>query len=621
MDYDFETLIDIDRLQELFEAFHAATGIAASIISLDGHILVSAGWQKICVDFHRKSPAAKRLCIESDMRMNVVLLDDKREAIYQCPHGLMDAAVPILINAEHMANLFSGQFLLEAPDAAVIADFKQRAATFGFDEQAYLAALAATPVIPEEQVPHILQYLKRFAEMIGELGLRQIQLKEREQALTEAQKSLRQANRRQEEEARWLAQTLEGSPMPTFVIDAACRITHWNHACEVLTGMPAAEIIGTDKHREAFYPENRPVMADLIVRQASVNEMAMLYGKKYKSSHMIDGGYEAEDFFPNLGRHGRWLFFTAAPLKAADGTLLGAVETLQDITARRLAEQEVRASEARYRHLFESANDAILIIKNGIILDCNQEALNLTGYSRKNLIGHSPLDFSPEFQASGTASEEVLTEKTAIAFQDVAQLFEWRLMQKGGADIDVEVSLNRFKIGDDPHGLAILRDISERKKMMQVLEAREQELKDKTRYLEKVNQALKASLDHREIERRSVEESMLVNLKRFIYPYLEELDKCRLDTDAKAYVNIINTRLRDLTAQASKTVAAKYMDFTPTEIRVADFIRDGKNSKEIAGLLGLSPSSVQWHRKNIREKLGLTHKKVNLSTFLSSLAD
>jgi len=94
-----------------------------------------------------------------------------------------------------------------------------------------------------------------------------------------------------------------------------------------------------------------------------------------------------------------------------------------------------------------------------------------------------------------------------------------------------------------------------------------------------------------------------------------------LTTEGHIDVNIINTNLNDIISQFSKTIFAKYMDFTPTEIRIADFIRDGKNSKEIAQLLGLSPSSVQWHRKNIREKLELTNKKVNLHTYLNSLVE
>lgn len=619
MRHPFEALIDIHQLQRWFDDFHAVTGIATAIINRDGHILVSAGWQKICVEFHRKEPAAKQLCVEHEARLKAALRDGEKETLDPCPHGLMDTGIPILINNRHAANLFASQFLLEAPDARVMAEFKQRATTFGFDEATYLAALADVPVIAKERVPHILRFLKHFAEMIGELGLRQIQLMEREQTLAAAQKGLQEATRRQAEKARWLAQTLEANPIPTFVIDAQCRVTHWNRACELLTDIPATEIIGTDKHREAFYPRKRPLLADLIVSKASSAEIVLLDDNKYRRSHWIDDGYEGEDFFPELGKYGRWLFFTASPLRDTDGNLLGAIETIQDITARRLAEQEMRASEARYRQLFESANDAIMIIKNGIVVDCNQEALKLIGLSREALIGTSPLEFSPLIQAKGTSSKAVLMEKTAIALQDVPQVFEWRLTKQGGADIDVEVSLNRFRIGNDPHGLAIIRDITERKKLVLALEERKQELNEKARYLEKVNQALKASLDHREIEKRSVEESILKDLRRFVYPYLEELNKCRLEPDAKAYVNIVDTHLKDLTAQLSKTLTAKYMDFTPMEIRVADFIRDGKSSKQIASLLGISPSSVQWHRKNIREKLGLTHKKINLNTFLASL--
>jgi PAS domain S-box-containing protein len=619
MHHPFEALIDIHQLQNWFDDFNVATGIATAIINRDGRILVSAGRQKICVDFHRRKPASKQLCVDNQARLKAALRDGEKAAINPCPHGLMHTVVPILVDNRHVANLFTGQFLLEDPDAAGMAEFKQRAATFGFDEAAYLAALADVPVIAKERVSHILRFLKRFAEMIGELGLRQLQLMEGEQTLARAQKGLQEATRHQTEKARWLAQILEANPIPTFVIDAQCRITHWNRACDLLTDIPASEIIGTDKHREAFYLQKRPLLADLMVRKACGDEIALLDDNTYRCSHWIDDGYEGEDFFPELGKYGKWLFFTASPLRDADGNFLGAIETLQDITARRLAEQEMCASEARYRQLFESANDAILIIKNGIIVDCNQEALKLIGFSREALIGSSPLKFSPPTQPKGVSSKAVLMEKTAIALQDVPQVFEWRLTKQGGADIDVEVSLNRFRIGDDPHGLAIIRDITERKKLMLALEERKQELNEKARYLEKVNQALRASLDHREIEKRSVEESILNNLRRFVYPYLEELDKCRLEPDAKAFVNILTTHLKDLTAQLSKTMTAKYLDFTPMEIRVADFIRDGKSSKQIAVLLGISPSSVQWHRKNIREKLGLTHKKINLNTFLASL--
>ena len=109
--------------------------------------------------------------------------------------------------------------------------------------------------------------------------------------------------------------------------------------------------------------------------------------------------------------------------------------------------------------------------------------------------------------------------------------------------------MTRFKIADSPHALAILRDITAKKKMNQTIKARETELDEKSRYLEKVNQALKAALDHREVEKRAVEETMLVNLKRFVFPYIEELGKCQISTDAQAYLNIIATNLNDIVSR------------------------------------------------------------------------
>ncbi len=120
--------------------------------------------------------------------------------------------------------------------------------------------------------------------------------------------------------------------LPTFVIDKQHKITHWNTAIASLSGISAQEIVGTDKQWQAFYTEKRPTMADLIVDGASADEIEAYYQGKYKKSHLIDGAYEAEDFFPELGEHGKWLHFTASPIKNEDGEIIGAIETLQDIT-------------------------------------------------------------------------------------------------------------------------------------------------------------------------------------------------------------------------------------------------------------------------------------------------
>jgi len=131
-----------------------------------------------------------------------------------------------------------------------------------------------------------------------------------------------------------LAQIIDGSPVPTFVIDANHVITHWNKACELIIGTSASQMIGTKNQWQAFYPSPRPVMADLVIGNEH-DKINQLYSGSYRHSSLVPGGIESESFFPKFNR---WLFFTAAPLLNQQGEIIGAIETLQDITERKNAE-------------------------------------------------------------------------------------------------------------------------------------------------------------------------------------------------------------------------------------------------------------------------------------------
>ncbi|WP_310492641.1 diguanylate cyclase [Dechloromonas sp.] len=152
----------------------------------------------------------------------------------------------------------------------------------------------------------------------------------------------------------YLAQIVDGSSVAMLVIDAGHRVTHWNRACEAMTGTLARDVIGTRGQWKAFYPSERPIMADLVLDDASEIAVDRLYHGRFRPSALILGGYEAEDFFPHFGSSGRWLFFTAAPLRDANGDVVGAVETLQDVSERRRAEEALRESEERYRCLSQT---------------------------------------------------------------------------------------------------------------------------------------------------------------------------------------------------------------------------------------------------------------------------
>jgi diguanylate cyclase (GGDEF)-like protein/PAS domain S-box-containing protein len=156
-----------------------------------------------------------------------------------------------------------------------------------------------------------------------------------------------------------LSQILQGTFIPTFVIDSRHIVTHWNRALEGLTGLSAAEMIGTRNHWRLLYTSERPLMADLVVEDASEDTITRYYDVNCRKSTIIEAAYEVENYFPELER---WLFFTAAPLVDGNGGIIGAIETLQDITAQKKAEEELRQSEQRYREM--SITDSLTKLYN-----------------------------------------------------------------------------------------------------------------------------------------------------------------------------------------------------------------------------------------------------------------
>ena len=172
---------------------------------------------------------------------------------------------------------------------------------------------------------------------------RELVKSERKRASLDTQRAMQQL----------LAQIVDGDPVPTFVINAQHKVTHWNKACALVTGVSAADMLGQSRHWTAFYSEERPIMADLIVKGALEGGIESYYKGKFKRSPIIEGAFEAEDFFPHFGQTGRWLYFTAAPLRDSAGNIIGAIETLQDVTERHWAEDELRNYQTHLEELVE----------------------------------------------------------------------------------------------------------------------------------------------------------------------------------------------------------------------------------------------------------------------------
>lgn len=182
--------------------------------------------------------------------------------------------------------------------------------------------------------------------------------------------------RRQAEEAyrqseRTLSQMLQGDPMPTFVINQRHEVAHWNRACELITGIDAAEMIGTRRQWSAFYAEERPVLADLIL-DGQIDQIPGYYPDAHQVSAVVLEAYEAEGFYPQLGESGLWLSFTAAPIKNEQGDTIAVIETLMDISARKRSEDDLRKAYAELDSLVEERTRQLAQAKAALEADIVQ---------------------------------------------------------------------------------------------------------------------------------------------------------------------------------------------------------------------------------------------------------
>jgi len=164
-----------------------------------------------------------------------------------------------------------------------------------------------------------------------------------------------------------------------------------------------------------------------------------------------------------------------------------------------------------------------------------------------------------------------------------------------------------------------IRDVTDRKKLELLLVQREQDLDATAGQLRDTNIALKVLLKASEDDQKNFEKLIQANLKGMVLPYLDKLSKTRLDQRQRAYLDILESAFQEIFSPFLSTLKSKFQDLTPTEAHVANLIREGKTSKKIAEILDVAEKTIEIHRYNLRMKLGITNKKINLRTHLLSL--
>ncbi len=165
---ELKNWLNVTALQHVLDSFCKVVGVSSAIIDLDGSVLCSANWQRVCTDYHRVNEATCSRCIESDTCLANLVQEGKPYAVYQCRNGMTDAAAPIMVEGRHVANAFVGQFHSSEPDEEM---FRSQAREYGFDESDYLRAVREAPVITAERLSPILSFLTSVAEVSGVLGV------------------------------------------------------------------------------------------------------------------------------------------------------------------------------------------------------------------------------------------------------------------------------------------------------------------------------------------------------------------------------------------------------------------------------------------------------------------
>ena len=409
-----------------------------------------------------------------------------------------------------------------------------------------------------------------------------------------------------------LSLAIEQSSEGIAIVDLDGNLRYVNKAFAHMHGNSPEEILG--KNLSIFHTPEQMPSVEAANRQ--IKETGDFKGEIW---HVRRDGH----IFPTMMHN--------SLVRDDQGNLIGMTGTLRDISDLKQKEAELSESEEKYRKLVQDSIDGIVIVEGPEIKFVNQAVLKMFGLQREAEIVGRPLS---EFISSKYRNLMAKRGESREMGKGVPSRYEFGALRKDGTEFLAELSVSRIIYEGRVARQAVIRDITEQKRAEEDLRQSKDELErrvedrtaelsmvnekleSKTINLEETNIALKVLLKKRNEDKIELEKKVLSNVKKLILPYLEKVNKSRLNDNQKALIDIIKSNLNEIISPFAQKMSSENMNLTPAEIKVADLIKQGKTSKEMADLLNLSCKTIERHRENIRKKLGLKHTKINLQSHL-----
>jgi len=408
-------------------------------------------------------------------------------------------------------------------------------------------------------------------------------------------RALEAENERLRKENRFLVESrsihdiiLEKSLVGYYILsDGKFRMI--NSIISMYTGYPPEEIVG-NRADFMIHPDDKAVVQK---NSRAMHSGGLLQPYEYR--------------IVTKRREIRWVLEVVASIThEGKPAVLGSA---MDITGQKMAEHKLTESENLYRTIFETTGTGTVIIEDDKTLSLiNTEFEKVTGYKKEDWEGRRTWVDLIDERDRGRLEEYHRLRRIDPSL--APRTYEFRLVDSQG-NIKNMLSTNCLIPGTRKHVCSVI-DITE-------LEEKGSELMVKTRKLEELNTALRVMLKQRAEDREELEQTLMSSIKELIMPNLEKLRKAASDQSRQTYHDLIASNLEEMFLPFSRKLSTRFRSLTTTEIQVANLIKDGKNSKEIADVLSVSSSAVDVYRYRIRKKLGLNNQKVNLRSYLLSL--